>query len=37
LLGIAYAICAVIPGIFIPDKLYDPKVVAAESATTEKA
>jgi AAHS family cis,cis-muconate transporter-like MFS transporter len=37
LLGIAYAICAVIPGIFIPDKMYDPKVVAPESAAMEKA
>ncbi len=31
LLGIAYAICAVIPGIFIPDKMFDPKALTVEN------
>lgn len=29
LLGISYAICGLIPGIFIPEKMYDPKAVSA--------
>jgi AAHS family cis,cis-muconate transporter-like MFS transporter len=32
LLGIAYAICAIIPGLFIPNKMYDPKSVSTENA-----
>jgi AAHS family cis,cis-muconate transporter-like MFS transporter len=30
LLGISYAICAIIPGIFIREKMFDPKAVEAE-------
>ena len=27
LLGIAYAICALVPGMFIPEKAFDPKAI----------
>jgi AAHS family cis,cis-muconate transporter-like MFS transporter len=29
LLGISYAVCAVIPGVFIKEKMFDPMAVAA--------
>jgi AAHS family cis,cis-muconate transporter-like MFS transporter len=32
-LGIAYAVCAVIPGVFIPERMYDPKAVDAGGET----
>ncbi len=35
LLGISYAICALVPGIFIREKMYDPK--ALETCTTKPA
>lgn len=31
LLGISYTLCGLIPGIFIPQKMYDPKAVAVET------
>jgi MFS transporter, AAHS family, cis,cis-muconate transporter len=33
LLGVAYAVCALIPGLFIPERQYDPKAVDALRAT----
>ena len=35
--GAAYLLCALIPGIFIPQKMYDPKAVTAESSSEMKA
>ena len=29
LLGIAYALCALVPGMFIREKMFDPQAVAA--------
>ncbi|MDD5168924.1 MAG: hypothetical protein PHN75_08905, partial [Syntrophales bacterium] len=37
LLGIAYAICAIIPGFFIPDKMYDPKSIGSMTADNKAA
>ncbi|MFH0995748.1 MAG: MFS transporter [Pseudomonadota bacterium] len=34
LLGISYAICALIPGFFIREKMYDPKAVAPSDVKT---
>ncbi len=34
LLGIAYALCALVPGMFIPEKMFDPRAVASPAATT---
>jgi AAHS family cis,cis-muconate transporter-like MFS transporter len=31
LLGVAYALCALVPGLFIPDKLHDPAAVPTSS------
>ena len=32
LLGVAYAVCAIIPGLFIQERLYDPKAADAAAA-----
>jgi AAHS family cis,cis-muconate transporter-like MFS transporter len=32
LLGIAYAICALVPGLFIREKMFDPRAVTPRSA-----
>ena len=34
LLGISYALCACVPGIFIPEQLFDPKAVEAPAAAS---
>jgi AAHS family cis,cis-muconate transporter-like MFS transporter len=36
LLGISYALCALVPGLFIPEKMYDPRALASPAATTER-
>jgi MFS transporter, AAHS family, cis,cis-muconate transporter len=36
LLGISYAVCALIPGLFIKDKLFDPNAVESRGATLSK-
>jgi hypothetical protein len=36
LLGISYAICALIPSIFIQEKLFDPKSVEAARASAPR-
>jgi AAHS family cis,cis-muconate transporter-like MFS transporter len=33
LLGVAYALCAIIPGLFIKERLYDPKAADTAAAT----
>ena len=33
LLGVAYAVCALIPGLFIKERLFDPKAVDAPAGT----
>ena len=33
LLGISYALCGLIPGIFIREKMFDPKAVVAAAAS----
>lgn len=35
LLGISYAICGLIPGLFIREKMYDPKAVTASTVAAE--
>jgi AAHS family cis,cis-muconate transporter-like MFS transporter len=37
LLGVAYAICALIPGLFIKEQLFDPKAVDAPAGATPPA
>ena len=37
LLGISYALCGLIPGIFIPQKMYDPKAVVETKKDEAKA
>jgi len=37
LLGVAYALCAMVPGMFIPEKMFDPRAVALPAATTRLA
>jgi AAHS family cis,cis-muconate transporter-like MFS transporter len=32
LLGISYAVCALVPGVFIKEKMFDPKAVEATVA-----
>jgi len=34
LLGISYAVCALVPGMFIPEKMFDPRAVASPAVTT---
>ena len=34
LLGISYALCALVPGMFIPEKMFDPRAVASPALTT---
>jgi AAHS family cis,cis-muconate transporter-like MFS transporter len=36
LLGISYALMALIPGFFIPEKMYDPKSLQAADIRAEK-
>ena len=37
LLGISYAICALIPGVFIREKMFDPKAVERAPAVPATA
>lgn len=37
LLGIAYGLCAIVPGLFIREKMFDPKSVELEPAPTSRA
>ena len=32
LLGFSYAVCALLPGLFIPEKMFDPKAVEPRAA-----
>jgi hypothetical protein len=32
LLGISYAICALVPGLFIQEKMFDPRAIAPAAA-----
>jgi AAHS family cis,cis-muconate transporter-like MFS transporter len=36
LLGIAYALCALVPGMFIAEQMFDPQAVASPPATAER-
>jgi len=35
--GVAYLMCALLPGIFIKEKMYDPRAVATDSVATSEA
>ena len=37
LLGVSYAVCALLPGLFIPEKMFDPREAAPTAALPKTA